>query len=156
MSQKKLNLRSLGLPVYIVLAFIVIFGALFLFEFLSFDPQPADETETPEEYAQIVNALLENADPENGNLLIDTYGCSACHRIGAQHGIAPPFEGLAERAVTERPPLNAAEYIYESIVHPSVHIVEGYVNSMAQDYGTRISDDDMGDILAYLLSSDAR
>jgi hypothetical protein len=155
-SKQKLNWRGLGLPVYIVLAFLLVFGALFLFELVSFNPTPAEETLTPGQYSEVVNALLEDADPANGNILLDTYGCAACHRIGAVNGIAPSFVGIVERAADIRPPLTAAEYIYESIVHPSAHLVESYANSMAQDYGTRIPSDELGDIIAYLLTPDAQ
>jgi hypothetical protein len=54
------------------------------------------------------------------------------------------------------PGLSAAGYLYESIINPSAHIVPGYVNSMPQDFATRMPEDDLADILAYLLTADAR
>jgi len=62
---------------------------------------------------------------------------------------------FAARAAERRPPMPAAAYLYESIINPSVYIVEGYADAMAQDYAQIIPDGDMGDILAYLLSADA-
>jgi len=54
-------------------------------------------------------------------------------------------------AAERRPPLTASAYIYESIAYPSVYIVPGYPNSMIGNYLDRLSEDEFGDILAYLL-----
>ncbi len=87
--------------------------------------------------------------------LVETYQCIACHRIGAANGVAPAYEGIAARAAARRPPMPAASYIYESITNPSAYIVEGYVNSMIQDFAQRLSDQELGDIIAYLLTPEA-
>ena len=97
---------------------------------------------------------LTTANVENGSRLIDEYGCGACHRQAADR-IAPSFVGLAERA-SSRPDSPSAEvYIYESIMFPGKYIVEGYADSMVKNYPDRLSTEELGDIIAYLLSADA-
>jgi mono/diheme cytochrome c family protein len=63
--------------------------------------------------------------------------------------------GIAERAAARRPPLAAAAYIYESITHPTAYIVEGFSGAMPQNYPERLSERELGDIIAYLLTPDA-
>jgi len=158
----QLNWRKLGLPVYIVIGLVAVFGALFVYELLSFDRNSQDDSGRAIEpvsesaYVATVNTLLEDANPTNGAILVESYGCIACHRLGATNNIAPSFEGIAARAADRRPPMPAASYIYESIIHPSVYVVDGYPNSMVQNFGSRITNRELGDIIAYLLTSDAR
>ena len=97
---------------------------------------------------------MQDADPTNGASLIEQYECVACHRI-AVNNIAPKFVDIAERAATRRPPLTAAAYIYESIVHPAAFVVDGYNTVMPQNFRDRLSDRELGDIIAYLLTPDA-
>jgi hypothetical protein len=161
-TEKRLSWRTLGLPVYIVLAILLIVGVFFLAELLTFDPRVHEEAEPVSEtsYADEVTALLTDADPSRGDALAVQYACTACHREGAVNGIAPAFVGVAERAATRRPPMPAAAYIYESIIHPSAYIVpkdgeELYPDAMLKNFGETISDRDLGDLIAWLLSGEA-
>jgi mono/diheme cytochrome c family protein len=115
--------------------------------------QPSDATAAAA-YLDIVTPLLENADPVRGEPLITTFACHTCHVAAAQVHIAPPFEGVGVRAADRRPPLTAAEYIYESITNPNVFTVEGFAASMPQDYRERLTDEQLGDLIAYLLTLD--
>ncbi|MDX2160684.1 MAG: c-type cytochrome [bacterium] len=153
-----LNWRNLGLPIYLVIGLIVVFGVFFLVELLTYDPRTQAAPEEPlseTAYVERVAALLEGADATNGAQLIQTYGCAACHITGAANNVAPSFVGLVERAAERRPPMPAASYIYESIVNPSVYLVDDYPNAMVQNFAQRITDRELGDILAYLLSDSA-
>lgn len=107
-------------------------------------------------YMDIVTELLNDANPQNGGKLVEQYACAACHRLGAANKIAPPFVGIADRAATRRPPLTAAAYIYESIINPTAYIVEGFNPAMPQNLRERLSDQELGDIIAYLLTPDAK
>ncbi|MBZ0293371.1 MAG: cytochrome c [Anaerolineae bacterium] len=147
-------------PVYVVLAMLLIVAAIFVVLFVqSSEPvttnQPA-EVLTSETYLDKVEPLLADAHPENGDALVVTYDCAACHRAGVANHIAPSFEGVAERAAERRPPLTAAAYIYESIIYPYAYEVQGFGGVMPHDYATRLSEDELGDIIAYLLSPDAK
>ncbi len=141
--------------VYLTVALVLFFAIVFLATFIIASQQPQAETIanlTAETYMDTVTVLLENANPQRGETLVTRdYECYACHVQGADN-IAPNYVGLAERAATARPPLTAAAYIYESIVHPSFHLVEGYPDAMPKNYETRLGERDLGDILAYLLT----
>ena len=66
----------------------------------------------------------------------------------------PVGEALMETLF--RLPLPADAYIYESIINPAVFIVEGYNDVMPHDFATRMSQQELADVLAYLLTPDAR
>jgi len=153
--------KNSRLPVYVVLAILLVVTAAFIAIFISATQSElqlqgeatAELTEDP--YAERVAALLEGADASRGALLVEQYGCTACHREGAVNKIAPPFTGIADIAGSRRPPLSAASYIYESTLHPTAFVVEGFLPVMAVDYPERLSDQDLGDLIAYLLTPDA-
>jgi mono/diheme cytochrome c family protein len=144
------------LPIYLVLIFAVILVAVFAIQFaqLSAPEGGAELVLTPSSasYMEFVTPLLASANPARGADLLRTHGCVACHIAGANNNLAPSFEGLGTRAALTRPPLTAAAYIYESIVHPSAYEVEGYSSQMPRLYGTQISARDLGDLIAYLLT----
>lgn len=148
-------------PVLAALALLVGVTLVFLIEFvISTETEIAARRATPEPlaadaYADQLAALLVDADSANGARLVEQHHCTACHRQGAANGIAPAFVGLSERAVSRRPPLSAAAYVYESIVHPLAFVVEGFNPAMPQNYPEVLSDQELGDIIAYLLTSDA-
>jgi cytochrome c5 len=146
-----------ALPVVIVITLLVVISAGFLISFASYQAaQPDEVIEDPGSVNSIAEALAARGSAGSGQQLVVTYACTACHREGAANGIAPAFVGIAQRAASGMPGLSAAGYLYESIINPSAHIVPGYVNSMPQDYATRMPEGDLADILAYLLTADAR
>lgn len=146
-----------ALPVVIVIILLVVISAGFLISFASYQAAQPDQTiEDPNSVNEIAEALAARGSAGNGQQLVVSYACTACHREGAANGIAPAFAGIAARAASGMSGLTAAGYIYESIINPSAHLVPGYVNSMPQDFAARIPEDDMADILAFLLSADAR
>lgn len=83
-------------------------------------------------------------------------GCAACHNMDASEGDetdAPFTAGTASRAESRVPGLSAEEYIREAIVNPDAYLVEGYeAGSMYQTWGDDISEEDIADIIAYLLT----
>jgi cytochrome c2 len=148
-----------AIPVYVALFLLVAFAVIFAIEFIAASEnsphtEPAENL-TIDTYMSDVTPLLTDADPQNGDALIDQYECAACHRAGAENGIAPSFVGVAERAATRRPPLTAAAYLYESIWHPNAYVVEGFSGAMPQNYAERLSERELGDMIAYLLTPDA-
>ncbi len=138
---------------------LLAFGALFVADSVNYQQTvhgdiPA-EALTEQSYMDRVDVLLARADPTRGDELLARFDCVACHRAGAVNGVAPAFSGIAARAAERRPPLSAAAYLYESITRPQAHIVEGFVGAMPQDYAARLTDQQLGDIIAYLLTADA-
>jgi len=135
----------------VVMSIVIVFTAAFMFMMFNWQsPGSATGVDEPP-LAEQVAAIMPNADPVRGEQHMTTYACAACHVAGAANHVAPPFTG-ADVAATRRPPLTAEEYLYEAIVNPGAYIVEGYPNSMPQDYRTRISPQEIGDMIAYLLT----
>ncbi len=147
--------KTSPVPIYIALVILVVFAVVFVIEFigLSDSTQGAavDDALTAETYMDIVTVLLAEADPTRGEAALVRHGCTACH--GAESNvIAPKYAELTpEVADARRPPLSAAAYIYESIIYPGAFIVEGYPNNMPRLYADQITDEELGDIIAYLL-----
>jgi len=102
-------------------------------------------------YADALNTALTGADAAIGERLIKETDCAACHLTG-DGSTAPRFAGLASVAGARRPPLKAGQYLYEAIVFPAAHLVDGYANAMPNDYGERFSLADLGHMIAYLLT----
>lgn len=144
------------LPIYITAALIIVILVAFgivLASVPSHTDSDDDQPVSAESYRAEVDALLAIGQPENAEAALVKYTCTACHR--GESAIGPLFVGLAERAATRRPPMPADAYIYESIIHPGVYIVEGYQNVMLPDIGDRISQQELADVLTYLLTPDA-
>ena len=145
-------------PAVIAIVVLLALAALFAGELLQIstaesDAPPIEKTLTADSYAEIVTALLVDADAVHGEALTKRYGCVACHAgAGAENKLAPLWPGVAVRAATRRPPLSAAAYLYESIVHPGAYEVDGYTGNMPIIYGQQIPERDLGDIIAYLLT----
>lgn len=102
-------------------------------------------------YGTEVAVALEGASTAEGEALLDAFQCSVCHILGDER-VAPRFAGIAERASARRKPLPARQYLYESIVHPGGYLVEGYANAMPGNYADRLSIEEIGHIIAYLLT----
>lgn len=98
-------------------------------------------------------------DPINGQALYNgELGCASCHNTETK--VAPPTEGTYTRVLDERvhDPLLAdytpEHYLIESIVLPGNYVVEGYTNLMSNNFGERLTLQDLADLIAYLESQD--
>jgi cytochrome c2 len=146
--------RSLRWTVVVTLSLLLAFGAVFLLEFMVASERAASppETLTADTYTAEVNRLLAPADALRGEaLFMEKYECHICHVEGAGK-VGPDIAGIARRAATAHSPLLAAAYLYESIVYPQAHIAGMYQGTMPTNYGSRLSDQDLGDIIAYLFT----
>jgi cytochrome c2 len=117
----------------------------------------------------VTTVLVSVANPARGDELFHTelntssgpYMCSTCHYVdSAQSLIGPGLQNIGLRAWTHiedsgLPYESAAEYLYNSIIHPNEYIVEGYAaNIMPQNYGDILSQDDLYNLVAYLFTLD--
>jgi mono/diheme cytochrome c family protein len=75
--------------------------------------------------------------------------CSTCHMIDGDATLGPILTGYRERAATHG--VSAEEYTYISIIRPGSYIVPGYANSMYSQYDIRLSEQQIADLMAYML-----
>ncbi len=141
--------KTLWLPVLLLAAAALIFLALLLIASLD----APRLTERPPDATHVALAL-QDASATRGGALIVEYACSVCHIAGGGR-VAPPFAGLADRAASRRPHLSAGQYLFESIVQPGDYLVAGYANAMPGNYAKRLSQAEIGHIIAYLLTLSA-
>jgi cytochrome c2 len=81
--------------------------------------------------------------------------CSTCHQVAvgqAGFALGPNLAGISERAATRVEGMSAEEYIHQSIVDPHRYIVPDYRDIMYGEYGTKLSEQDQLDIIAYLMT----
>ena len=106
---------------------------------------------TSSSYATELELIMDEADADIGAGLINEHDCFACHVLG-DGSLSPLFDGIGALAAERRPPLSAAAYLYESIVDPSAFILEGYSDSMPNTYTESLTHQEIGHIIAYLLT----
>ncbi len=107
--------------------------------------QPLDLSDWPE------------GDPARGEMLFaesinGAPTCISCHALSDQGGVGPGLAGYAEIAGERVEGQSAEAYTYLAIVRPSAHIVSGYGNLMYAEYRSRLSDQQVADLMAYLLN----
>lgn len=106
---------------------------------------------------------LPEGDIQRGEALAQSLACVACHintttgpawlPSGDQPGIGTRAETRFSEAGYSGQARNAFEYLFEAIVLPNVHIVAGFSQGiMPANYGQTLSDQDLADLIAYLLS----
>jgi mono/diheme cytochrome c family protein len=80
--------------------------------------------------------------------------CVSCHLLdNSALAVAPSWGNMANVAITRKPSLGPAAYLYESIVAPNAYMVSGYaVNIMPQNYDALMTDQDLMDLVTYLLT----
>jgi len=78
--------------------------------------------------------------------------CASCHSI--EPGVVltgPSLAGIADRAWHRVIGLGAAEYIRNSILHPSDYLVEGFADVMQKNFADLLSSSDIDALIAYLM-----
>lgn len=94
------------------------------------------------------------ASPENGRRLVEEFGCLACHTTDGTKKVGPSFRGIFGKTETMDDGTTAVvdeAYIRESLIEPSLKLVEGYENLMPSFKG-RLGERQVADIAAYIKS----
>lgn len=100
-----------------------------------------------------------NGDPLNGQLIYNgEYGCAGCHE--GENRVGPATEGTLTRI--EETHLNdpalegytVKQYLIESIVQPGHYVVPGYQNIMSNNFGERLTAQELADLVLFLESQD--
>ena len=93
---------------------------------------------------------------DGGGVFLSGNGCSECHSLDGSEKIAtsraPTFQGISGQAGDRVPGLSAEEYLRESIVDPAAYIVEGYSDFMPKGFRILLSEEDIDNLVAFLLT----
>jgi cytochrome c2 len=107
----------------------------------------------------IRDARITGGNPERGRDIFfassigQSAGCRVCHSIKpGERKVGPSLAGIATRAATRVPGMSAEEYIRQSIEDPGAYIVEGFPNAMLPDMAEKLSDQQMEDLIAFLMT----
>jgi mono/diheme cytochrome c family protein len=102
---------------------------------------------------EIMEAMA-SADPGRGEQLTLLNGCIGCHSLdGSQQLTGPSWVNLANVAITRVEGQSPGLYLYDSVVHPNDYILEGYpANIMPATFGDTLSDQELADMLAFMLT----
>lgn len=141
------------MAIYITIALLFMITVLFAAAFVAASTTRSNPSATigPQAYGTEVAVALEGASATEGEALMDAFQCSVCHILGNER-VAPRFAGIAERAGERRAPLPSSEYLYESIVRPGAYVIDGYANAMPANFAERLSPEQIGHIIAHLLT----
>ncbi|MDH5752635.1 MAG: cytochrome c [Deltaproteobacteria bacterium] len=87
-----------------------------------------------------------------GETVYNTKGtCGICHAIGRKGNRGPDLGGIAERAKTRKPGLDATGYLLESLLAPAAYLVEKY-GPLMPPMGNALSPGEVWVTVAYLQS----
>lgn len=105
-----------------------------------------------------VRKAVEGADVSAAQTVALKYGCVGCHALDPnQKMTGPTWHNVGDTAVTRVPGESPAQYIYQSIVEPNAHVVEGYPgNVMPQTFKDMLSPQELAEMVAYLLSQNGQ
>ena len=78
--------------------------------------------------------------------------CASCHNLDNTVNTGPGMQGYGARAGTRVPNVSAQDYTYQSIVQPGAYIVPGFGNVMYDQFGQRLSPQQIADLMAFLLT----
>ena len=78
--------------------------------------------------------------------------CVSCHMIPEETRLGPCLLGFGAIAGTRVEGQTDEEYAYQSIIRPADHVVDGFGNLMYTEYQTKLSEQEISDLIAYLLS----
>jgi mono/diheme cytochrome c family protein len=106
---------------------------------------------------------LPEGNPSRGEALANSEGCVACHistPTGPAWGATATEPGIGERAALriQQPDYTgdattAEQYLFESIVLPNIHIVEGFAPIMPNTYSQTLTEQDVADMIEYLMTA---
>lgn len=118
---------------------------------------PAEEVVWPDNVTD-----LPEGNSDNGAGLYVSYGCVGCHgdpTVEGSNPVGPWLGNIHTDGATRIDGTSAEQYIYESVLHPNDFIAPVCANGnpcaegiMPQDFATRMSLQDLADIIAYLMS----
>ena len=79
-------------------------------------------------------------------------GCITCHSLDGSKLVGPSMKGVAGHAGTAVAGQSAEQYLTQSILEPNAHVVEGFPQGVMPSYKGVLSDAELKDVVAYLLT----
>lgn len=101
-----------------------------------------------------VRTAVEGADVGAAQTVALKYGCVGCHALDPNQVMTgPTWHNIGDTAVTRVPGESPAQYIYQSIMEPNAHVVDGYPgNVMPQTFKDMMTPQELAEMVAYLLA----
>ena len=138
-----------------VFAFNIVVIAFFLYVGNSI---PQLRQDPPKELVLAADAPAEDFVKAGQDLFYGKGTCALCHEIGKKGERCPDLAGVGERAETrikeagyKGKATNGAEYLVESLMEPTIYVVEGYQPSMPP-VGRQLSDLELVAVVSFLQS----
>lgn len=116
--------------------------------------------------SQIANNNFPSGEAANGQTMFNQRvigsqgapGCMTCHAPEIVL-VGPPQNDLITLATETLDNPNytgqattVEGYLWESVVNPSVYVTEGYANVMYKEYADRLTEQEIADLVAYMLA----
>ena len=80
-------------------------------------------------------------------------GCVTCHSLDAGTTIVgPSMAGIGAAAASKVSGESAEQWLRNSIVNPNAYLEEGFAEGIMPTYGDALSEQQVNDLVAYLLS----
>lgn len=145
---------SRGLKWFILATLVLFVAMLFAVETFAKEEEPEHEaaptaTETGTTQPGPQPPPPPQGNPAAGRAVFDSQGCNGCHTFAAADAkgtIGPDLDQALQG--------KDAAFIRESIVDPNAEITQGYQpNIMPQDFGQKLSDKQLNDLVAFLSQS---
>ncbi|MCK6579109.1 MAG: c-type cytochrome [Anaerolineae bacterium] len=103
-----------------------------------------------------VTSLPEGNPRSGGELFIVSIDgappCSNCHSLESGQEEGASLAGYGALASSRVDGMSARGYSYQSIVQPAAFVVPGFSNLMYNQYGRKLSSQQIADLIAYLLT----
>ena len=82
--------------------------------------------------------------------------CATCHALeGVTQLVGPSLAGIAGRAATRMPGLDARQYLELSIIKPGAYVVAGFSDGvMPPSIAKQLTSDELGALVDFLLTLD--
>lgn len=96
--------------------------------------------------------IFENGGESYSELQKTNFRCIRCHSLDGSDGYGPSLQGISERAGNRVSELSAVEYLRQSVVDPDAYIIEGFVENMGRIHRVLLSEEEIDDLVAFLLT----
>jgi mono/diheme cytochrome c family protein len=146
-----------NLRLFVVVAVLLVVGMLTAVEVFGGEheakeanghEQTTGATTEPTETGQTETRAPEG-DPTAGKQVFTSAGCTSCHTLSAAGSTAQTGPNLDEVLQGKD-----AAFIRESIVNPDAEVAEGFSQDlMPENYGEQLSDEELANLVAFLVQS---